>query len=136
MDLLEHESSAGPQDTHLLRDMAPDFFRGAMGEDIPSVAAASPEGDVTAEITLEARGFHAPGVDLHRIYSLQAGVDEVRQELPHSSAAVQHDLDFSQFLGPAPEERVEGLVETAVHLGGEQGAALPPRSSPNWTMSM
>jgi len=81
------------------------------------IAAAAPQSDVTAEITLEASGFHASGVDLHRVYGIQAGIDKVRQELPHSSAAVQHDLDFSKFLGPVPEARVEGLVETAVHLG-------------------
>ena len=112
--LLEHEAPARPEGPHLFVDMAADLAGRGMGEDVPRVAASAPECDVSAEIPLERAGLHSAGVDLHRIDGIQAGLDQVGQQLADPAAAVEHDLDVGQLLGPAPEAAVEGLVEAAL----------------------
>ena len=118
MDLLEDETPTGGPDFHLAADVFADLFGRALNQNLACVATAAPEGKPGAKVTFQAGRFHTPAIDLYRINRIQPGADEVRQQLPDATAAVEHDFEMRGALfDHFPHETLTGLEELAVHHG-------------------
>src|ERR1019366_7100534 len=86
--------------------------------------SASPKHDVLPKFRLELSRVHAGAGDLNGIDDFQPGIDEVGQQLSHSTAAVQHHLDVGKLLGPPPHRLVPRFEEFAIHMGRDLRPAL------------
>jgi len=124
MDLLKDKPTATLEDVDLVTYMALDFLRGALRQYSLRVASASPEDHFLSKLCLQAADIHTAAAYLYRIDGIQPGVDEIRKEFPHSSAAVQHDFDVRQLLRPTPHEFVPRLEELTIHCRGNLRTAL------------
>ena len=64
-------------------------------QDLARVAAAAPERDVRAEVALEPLGLHVLRGDLDGVDDVDAGLDQVGQELVDRAARVQERLHLA-----------------------------------------
>ena len=81
MDRVEDESSPWREDRDTLRYLRAHLLRCAEGEGVLRIHAATPEDDAIAEARFQLAGVHAFGGALHRIEDVEAGFDEVWEQL-------------------------------------------------------
>ena len=86
VNLLKDEAAVCAADDNLLVDMAPDLLWGCVLEHVTGIAAAAPEDNTLAKISLQTRQLHLLAGDLYRVDGFEAGVDEVAEQLVYSAA--------------------------------------------------
>ena len=99
--LIEDISAAGREELHPFLHMGAHFVRRRCRQHTLRVAAPAPEYDLVAEFLFQTRRLHIGGGGLHWIEDIDAGLNEMRDQVIHRSAAMQEGLHLCILMNPA-----------------------------------
>jgi SAM-dependent methyltransferase len=124
VDLVPDEAASGHEDVHAPANVFADLLGSAGSKHLLRVAASAPEGKVAAELAFQALGLHMPGAGLHRVEDLDAGFDQVGNQLVDAAATVQKNVRVAVFAGVAIDALVARQKQLAIALARKLGTAL------------
>ena len=130
MNCIKDKTSARCKCLQALANFLSNLVRCPKRQSPLGIYAAAPKSEAFTEFLLEFARVHARSRTLHWVQDVKTCVDEIRDQSPNRPAGVKEGLPRRMLMNPVVDLDVEGFVQAAICLGGNEGSIRDPKSFP------